>query len=219
MKHALIFGVNGFAEQMAYYLKRTPGAPEAVGFVVNRAYIGAPSFAGLPVFALETLSETHPPDRFGVYVCVGYSRMNQNRRQVYESLEALGYSVLSYIHPSAQVDARKIGTGTIALQNVVVDVGCELGDGNIIYNGSLVAHHTKLGNFNFVSVCTCVAGDVNINDHCFIGANATVRNGLYIADYTLVGAGVCVTKDTRPYDVIVNRRSYALENKTSLDFL
>lgn len=51
-----------------------------------------------------------------------------------------------------------------------------------------------------------------------IGNNATFKNKVAVADRTLVGAGAYITRDTRPEEVLVPPRSYALRDKSSADF-
>jgi len=85
-----------------------------------------------------------------------------------------------YKHPSADVQSKKIGTGTKIWQNVV------------ILNGSAVGKNC------------------NINCHCFvengayIGDNVTIKSGVYIwngisiEDNVIVGPNATFTNDIRP---------------------
>jgi sugar O-acyltransferase (sialic acid O-acetyltransferase NeuD family) len=221
MKKAFIFGQNDFAELLLHHIKHTADEPEICGFTVNNNYMLQPSqeFCGLPVISFENIVKDYPPGEYGIYVCVGYKHMNEGRRKVYKNLEDMGFSILSYIHPSAHIDVPKIGKGTIALQNVIIDAMCDIGKGNIFYPGSLLSHHCSIGNFNFFAVKSCIAGHVKIGDGCFFGAHSTVKNGISLGDQTLVGANAYVDKDTEPRTVVVPSRSFILEGKSSLNIL
>jgi sugar O-acyltransferase (sialic acid O-acetyltransferase NeuD family) len=220
-KKAVIFGINDFAEILLYQLRKDRNnQPEICGFTVNREYVPVqPVFCGLPVIAFEDLPLKFPITEFGVFVCIGYKRMNEGRRTIFEILNNLNYSILSFIHPSAQIDAEQIGKGTIIMQNTVIGEYCTMGDGNIFYPGSMLSHHSSIGNYNFFAVNACVAGHVSIGNSCFLGANSTVKNGVALADKTLVGANAYVVKDTEHESVIVPARSSVLSNKKSSDFL
>ncbi|GHU72378.1 hypothetical protein FACS189450_10050 [Spirochaetia bacterium] len=220
-KKAIIFGINDFAEILFYQLnKDANNLPEICGFIVNRKYLPVePLFCGLPVVAFEDLPLQFSAAEFGVFVCIGYKNMNEGRKKVFESLDSLGYDILSFIHSSAQIDTKQMGKGTIVMQNAVIGEYCAIGDGNIFYPGSMLAHHSSIGSYNFFAVNSCVSGHVSIGDCCFFGANSTIKNGITISDKTLVGANAYVAKNTESKSVIVPARSSILLNKTSSDFL
>jgi len=217
---AVIFGTNDFAATLLYHLKKNEiNQPKIYGFIVNKEYLPVqPLYCGLPVVAFEDLTIKFPPLEFGVFVCIGYKKMNENRQKVFKLLNELNYDILSFFHPSAQIEAAETGIGTIALQNVIIGEYCSIGDGNIFHACSMLAHHGQIGNYNYFAINACVSGRVSIGNFCFLGANSTVKDGITIGDKTLVGANAYVDKDTKPLSVIVPVKSHVLPGKTSLDF-
>jgi sugar O-acyltransferase (sialic acid O-acetyltransferase NeuD family) len=217
---AIIFGLNDFAATLLYQLKKDGiNQPKIYGFTVNKEHLpDQPLYCGLPVVAFEELKIRFSPLDFGVFVCIGFKRMNESRQKVFELIKNFNYDILSFVHPSAQVETTDIGIGTIALQNVIIGEYCSIGDGNIFHAGSMLAHHGRIGNYNYLAVNACVSGRVSIGNFCFFGANSTVKDGITIGDKTLVGANAYVDKDTEPLSVIVPAKSCALLGKTSLDF-
>lgn len=219
LNKALIFGITDFAELFFYHIcKDNPGC-EIVGFVADQAYLHHDHFFGLPTTCFENITTTYPADEFGVYVCIGYRGMNAYRRDVYGRLHAMGYTILSYFHHSAQVDAKSIGEGAIVLQNVLIDAYCSIGEGNVFYPGATLAHHCNIGNFNFFSPQCTIAGRVDVGDNCYFGVHSTVKNGVTIGDRTLAGAGAYVSKNTKQDSVVVPARSLILPDKKSTDFM
>lgn len=219
INQAFIFGANDFSELILSHLKNDRDAPEIVAFVVDRQYIQAEFYSGLPLIAFDEALHLLPAESFGVYVCLGYKRMNEGRRIVYKKLIESGYDILSFIHPTANVECERKGLGTIALSNVTIDRHCRIGDGNIFQIGAMVAHHTRIGDFNFFAPGACVTGQINIGDNCFFGANSTIKNGMTISDATLVGAGAYVASDTEVNSVILPSPSVSLKGRSSLEML
>jgi sugar O-acyltransferase (sialic acid O-acetyltransferase NeuD family) len=217
-KKSVIFGIGDFAELLYCHLnKNTNNTPMVCGFTMNQMYLSSQEFCGLPVVPFEDIVYQFPPDDYGVFLCVGYKEMNEGRRIIFESIKANGYNILSFIHPTAQINTMHIGEGTIAMPNSIVGEYCTIGKSNIFYHGSMVAHHSHVGDYNFFAVSSCVAGHVTVGNSCFFGAHSTVRNGLTIADHTLIGANAYVDKDTDPLSVIVPARSIKLDGISSMD--
>lgn len=215
MKKAIIFGTGVFPETLFYYLKQE----HICGFTVESKYRNGEIYCDLPLVDFESVEKTFPPDEYGIYICLGYKNMNSERERIFKLAKEKGYEILSYIHPSAVVNAKSMGIGNIILANAIVEPFCEIGDGNILKSGAHIAHHTKVGNYNFFAVSCVVAGSVNIGCNCFFGANCTVKNRINIKPYTLVGAGCYVSKDTEPFGVYVPARSVLLPDKKSTDML
>jgi len=219
MQKAIIFGATDLAEILYNHLIRTPDSPEIHAFAVDAEYWKGGAFCGLPVVSSADCAKQYPPVEYGVYICVGYSGMNRRRHELYDWHKEQGYSILSYVHPSAQIYSDKIGIGTIAFANVLLDVKSQIGDGNIFYPGCNISHHSAVGNFNYFSPEVCVCGHCVIENYCFLGANSTVKDKTSVADKSLVGACAYVAKNTERASVIAPLRSIVFKDKTSLDFL
>ena len=208
----LVFGTGDLAEMLFSNLQKEGIEVSAFLLTVE----GDAKFCGKPVVPLRQATKLYPPGEYGVYICIGYKRMNMGRKKVFDEVSALGYPVLSYIHPTAQISGS-YGVGIIAFQNVSVDFGAHMGIANILYPYTVVSHHTVIEDFNYFAPCSCVAGRVKIGSFCFIGANATLRDHISISDYSLLGAGCYVDSDTEPYAVVVPTRSLTLSGRKSID--
>lgn len=217
MEKAIIFGADQFAE-ILYYFLRQEDKVEVLAFVVDKQYRKSDAYMGLPLVDFETVEQIYSPAEFGVYIALGYTNMNTVRETKYREVREKGYRILSYVHPSSVINAKSVGDGLIAMENVTIGYDCQIGDGNVFWANAHVAHHTKMGDFNFFTISVAVAGNIIIGNNCFFGNNCTIKNGIYIADKTLIGAGCYLDKDTHPYEVHVPYRSICLSGKRSTDF-
>lgn len=217
MKKAIIFGTEQYSEMLLSLLNKD-SIYKVAAFTVDRKYIKCDTFLDLPVVPFEDIEEVYNPDEYGIFVCIGYTNMNLVREEKVKRAMEMGYEILDYVHPTAIVQAKKMGIGNIVMEGAIIGQGCEIGDGNIFWPMSHVAHHTKVGNYNFFTISCAIAGNINIHDYCVFGNNCTVKNGVDIANFTLIGAGAYISKSTEEKGVYVPPRSYKLEGKTSIDF-
>lgn len=218
MKYFIV-GNGDFAIMLQRYLKNTRDIC-IEGFTVQKEIINAETINGLPVISTEEMVNIHHPDDCKLILGIGYRNMSRIKESEYHRYTKLGYDFINYIHPSAIIEKDVVlGRGNNIFEGVIIQSGVKMGDANHIYGGAMVAHDTEMGNFNFVSVKSCIAGCTKIGNNCFFGANSTVRDHLAIADYTLVGAGTYLSRDSEPYQVIVEPKSYVLEGKSSLEFI
>lgn len=218
MNKIVIFGIEKFAE-MIYSLLQEQEENCVYGFCIDMKYMPAQKEKyGLPIVPFEEIQDFFPASEFSVIFCIGYTDMNRLRKARMETALKLGYQVIGYTHPTAIIQAEKVGIGNIFMEGVICGQNSQIGDGNIFWPMAHVAHHTCVGSYNFFTISSVVAGNIKIADYCIFGANCTVKNGVNIAEGTLVGAGAYISKDTEPWSVYAPPRTYKLEGKKSTDF-
>lgn len=220
MKKAIIFGTDQFAEVLYYFLNQPDekNKVEVSAFTVDKKYLNQTTYCGLPVIEFEQIEKYYPPEEYGIFICLGYTKMNEIRQVKFKEAKEKGYNILSYCHPTASVYAESMGEGNIIMENVTIGAFCRIGTGNVFWANAHIAHHTKMGDFNFFTISVAVAGNINIGNNCFFGNNCTIKNGINISDRTLIGAGCYLSKDTEPDGVYVPARSVQLTDKKSMDF-
>lgn len=223
MKKVIIFGIDQFAELLTHFLEQEKKY-EIAAYTVERPYIDTLSIQrnkavgyNYLVVPFDEIEKHCPPEQYEMFICIGYNKMNNTRKRIFEEAAARGYRILSYIHPTATVLTEDIGEGTIVMERAVIGAFVKMGKGNVFWADAHVAHHTVIGDFNFFTISTAVAGNISIGNNCFFGNNCTIKNGIRIADYSLIGAGCYVSRSTEPYSVHVPVRSVVLEGKSSLD--
>ena len=93
MKDIVIFGAQEFAEIAHYYFTHDSDR-RVVAFTVDGDYMDAPLFEGLPVVPFEEVAERYPPSRNGMFVAIGYERVNRLRAAKSPVYETARRSVL-----------------------------------------------------------------------------------------------------------------------------
>ena len=191
-----MFGINPLSERIAYYIDcgESVNPLSVKGFVIDDDYYGTDNFAGKKVYryseAKEKLLQTT-----AVIICIGYTKMNENRKKIFYRLRDDGWDIESFISAQAVIHTDKIGTGNIFLCKSLIEYKSTLGDCNI-FDSAHLGHHSRVGNFNFFCYSAVTGGNINVGDCCFIGMNSTIRNGITLLNKTLIGAGCYISRDT-----------------------
>lgn len=103
MKQPLVIFGLGDIGQLAHYYFSTDSNYEVVAFTVDAEYITTTKFCGLPVVPFEEVTSTYSPVMHEIFVALGYSKLNQLRKEKYLAAKALGYPLASYVSASATV--------------------------------------------------------------------------------------------------------------------
>lgn len=120
------------------------------------------------------------------------------RKQVSDSLTAVGGRIPSIIHPSARVSRF----ATIAEQGVIIGDSVELqsdvvvGDNVIIRSDVTVCHNTTIESDVFVGPKALVGAYIVVGEYAYIGQGSILVSGKVksIGENSLIGAGALVTK-------------------------
>lgn len=105
---------------------------------------------------------------------------------------------INCIHPSAIVEAKRLGHGNLVCPNAVVHVDASIGNCTIINTGSIVEHDCWVDNFTQISPNATLCGYVRIGENCFISAGCTIIPKIVVGDNSIVAAGSVVTEDVPP---------------------
>ncbi|WP_066495542.1 acyltransferase [Abyssisolibacter fermentans] len=110
-----------------------------------------------------------------------------------------------------------IGTNCKIGKNVFIDHDITIGDNVKIQNNVNIYHGVIIEDDVFLGPSMTFTNDMfpRSNNHDFkvvstkvskgasIGANATIICGVNIGEYSMIGAGAVVTKDVKPYSIVV----------------
>ena len=207
MSRLVLFGAGDIA-RLAHFYFSTDSPYEVVGFAVDRAYRDADTLCGLPVVASDEVAERFPAADHAMFVALSYTRMNAVRRQKYDEMKRLGYSLASYISSRCSFLTREpVGDNLFILEDNTVQPFVTIGDNVTLWSGNHIGHDSRVGSHTFISSHVVVSGHVRIGESCFIGVNATLRNAIAIGDRSLIGAGAVIMKDTAPGSVYLGARS------------
>ena len=194
-KQVVIFGLGDFA-QVAYVYLSEDSDYEVVAFTVHERYIETPTLLGLEVVPFERLEERFPPDRYAIFVAVGFSRLNRSRTDVYHECKRRGYSLISYVSSRAlHFKDLEPGDNCFIFEGNVIQPFVRIGNNVVVWCGNHIGHHVVIEDNCFIASHAVIAGRVRIGANCFVGVNATIRDGVTIGRDCVLGAGALVVKD------------------------
>lgn len=214
MARLIIFG-TGVVARMANFYFRTDSEHEVVAFAVDTEYKQGDRFEGLPLVDSTVLTTQYPPGEYGMFVALGYGRMNRARAEKYEQMKAAGYDLVSYISSRCTyLSESPPGDNCFILEDNTIQPFVTIGNDVILWSGNHVGHDAVIEAHCFIASHVVISGFVRIRPYCFIGVNATLRDAIDIGESTLVGAGSIIMKNTREHSVYVPERT-PLFKKTS----
>lgn len=215
MNKILVFGDSAFAEHI-YYQFTTFSDSEVVAFVVDKKYRTKSILCDLPVIDFEGVEALYPPEQYKFFVAMGYTGLNALRETKCAQVKALGYNLVSFIHPTCIIAPNvTIGENCMLLENTVVQPFAKIADNVFVWAASIICHHSQIGAHTFIASHVCVNGNVVIKNNCFIGANATIRNDIEIQAFCIIGAGCTILESTQAKQVYVANKSRLLDIPSS----
>jgi sugar O-acyltransferase (sialic acid O-acetyltransferase NeuD family) len=196
MAKVVIFGCGRGADTAFRYLSRD-SPHEICGFTVDAEFLREESFHGLPVVEYESVGSRFPPDRFEMFVPLGFQNMNRLRAERYFDAKRRGYRFISYVnsHHYALEDPR-IGENCFILDGQIFNLDVSIGDNVTIWSGNHIGDRTVVGSHVWISSHVTLAGDVTIGDYSFLGVNSCVSNRVTVAPRTFIGAQALISQDT-----------------------
>lgn len=196
MKKVVIFGI-GDAAQLAHYYFTRDTVHEVIAFCVDRDYVPSEAmFCGLPVVPFEELHILYPPCEYVLFVALGYSKVNELRREKYEAVKAIGYELISYVSSKATIlNDGRIGDNCFILEDNTIQPFVTIGNNVTLWSGNHIGHHSTISDHCFLASHIVVSGHVTLGEACFIGVNATFRDHITVGNQCVVGAGTLILSD------------------------
>ena len=196
-----MFGAGDYARVASVYLDKH-GEHHVAAFTVDGAFMQDGELLGKPVIAFEDLVRSHPPERVKLLVAIGFSGLNERRREVYERCKGLGYNFVTYIDPRAhRSDELEVGENTFIFEANVLQPFVRIGNNCVLWSGNHIGHDSTIEDHCFIASHVVISGNCSIGRSSFIGVNATIRDRVKVAPRCLIGAGAVILKDTEEGDV------------------
>jgi sugar O-acyltransferase (sialic acid O-acetyltransferase NeuD family) len=193
----VLFG-TGYVTRFLLFMFRHDSPYEVVALTVDGQHVTEPEVFGLPVLPFEDLPSSHPPDRFGMFVALGYTHVNRLREEKCRAARAQGYELVSHVSPRASTwPGLELGDNCYIMDECIIHPFVTIGDDVIAWSGVHIGHGSVIGDNVFLASRALVAGGVTVGANSFIGANATIRHRVAVGRETVVGAGAVITKDTQ----------------------
>ena len=204
-KGLIIFGIGKIAEVVYYFAKEECNF-DVVAFCVDKEYIQANTFKGLPLVPFEQVKEYYPPERYDVFVAVGYQDLNRLREK--KCIEAInkGYQLVNVISSGIPRDL-KFGWNCFIMPPAIIHPCIKIGNNVFIWSGAMVGHHSIINDHCWLTSCCNVSGNVQIGANTFLAVNATIGHSVRIGKNCFLGANTLVTKDLEDEKVVIEESS------------
>ena len=194
-KAVVVVGIGDFARIARYYIEND-SEHRVVAHAVSASMLTEKEFHGLPLVSFEDLPRTHPPSEHLLQIGIAYSRINLNRRQMFEAGQAMGYDFLTYVCSKAITwPDLSVGAGSFVFEANVIQPFVKIGSDTVLWSGNHIGHDSTIGNHVFIASHVVVSGNCRVGDNTFIGVNATLRDGITIGANCVIGAGTLVLAD------------------------
>ena len=202
MQRVIVYGAGGFSE-IFYHEACMYGAIEIVAFTVDRAYMVAEAFCGLPVVPFEEVVTLFPPEEYGMLVVTSPRRFRV-RKEMYLKAKERGYTLANYISPRAIVEPGvRMGDNNIIFSDVFIGHHAVLGNDNIIRQKVYLGHQSEVKDHNVIVAGCTLGGCSKIGNLSFFGLGMVGRDGVTYGEEAFVGLGSVVTKDVDDYATVV----------------
>lgn len=199
---------NTKAAEIIYGYLLSDARYNVVAFSVDAEFISENTKFGLPVVDFQFLEEKYDPKHYQIALGVGYKKINQIRALFYEKSKEKGYSILTYIHPSAVVNnTAKIGEGSMILSNSVIEPYAILEENILIWSNCTIAHHSKVESHVWIASNSVISGSAIIKQYTFVGVNVTISNEVVVHEKNIIGARCLITKNTNENEVYLERNA------------
>ena len=215
----VIFGAGEMAH-IAFEYFTFDSDYEVVAFVVDDQFATTSTFLDLPLISTSDFLTEYNKSEFTLFIALTATRMNQDRKRVYEYFKKLDYRFASYISSKAFVWRNAvIGENTFIFENNVIQPFVTIGDNCVLWSGNHIGHRSEISDHVFLSSHVVVSGYCKIGQSSYFGVNSTIHNNVEIAERCLVGAGATITKSTLPDLVYVGSPARAVPNKKSSEIV
>jgi sugar O-acyltransferase (sialic acid O-acetyltransferase NeuD family) len=201
MKKVVIFGTSIFAELVYHYL--THDSPfEVVAFTANKNFIDKKQFKELQIHPFETIEKKFPPDKYCMFIAIGYQTMNKPREKIYFQAKEKGYELLTYVNSKvSEFGEYEIGDNCFIFENNVIQPFVKIGNNVIMWSGNHIGHGVEIGDNCYISSHVVIAGFTKIGKNCFLGINSTIRDEVKIGKENIIGAGSIILNDTKDREI------------------
>ena len=125
-------------------------------------------------------------------------------RQKFFEIASRSFRMVSLVHPSACVSRHAVlGTGTLVMQNVVVNADAIVGDDCLLNVACCVAHDCRVGSHVHLAPAVQLGGWSSVGDSVFCGTAAVVLPRVAVGNSAVCGAGSVVLRNVVEGDTVV----------------
>ena len=213
-KRVVIFGVGELAELAHFYFTNDSNF-EVCGFTIDKNLIIDDDFKGLPIVDYENVCNIFPPTEYHMFIAIGYSNLNKNRREIYEDAKKKGYNLASYVSSkSTSWPGLEVGENTFIMEDNSIMPFCKIGNNVLVWVNSMLAHHMIIKDHVTIASHCSIGGKVVIEEMAFIGQNSSIRDNVKIGKGAVIGTAANVVKDVDNYTLMIGNPAKPINANT-----
>ncbi|HPF40601.1 MAG TPA: acetyltransferase [Phycisphaerae bacterium] len=215
MDEVVIFGAGGHGRVVLDILAQAQSYTP-IGFLDNNVQLHDRRVDGLKVLGgVAHAAELYAKGVRRAIIAIGD---NGVRRDIARRVEALGFELVSAIHPSARLATNvTLGKGLVIAAGALVCAHAQIGDYAILNTGCIIDHESMIGMAVHICPGVRLAGHVVAESGAFVGIGATVIQNVRIGFEAIVGAGAVVVKDVEPMTTVVGVPAQPTKDAPSAD--
>ena len=201
MEKVIIYGNKAVARGLYYNLKYFSDY-EVVGFTVDREYLDGNRLLELPVFPFDIITTVFPPDKYKMFIAVGYVKNNKIRKDIYFRSKEMGYQLINFISPRSIIHPETaLGDNCYIGHNAIISPDAKIGNNVTIADSCTIAHDVVIDDHCFITDGVYVAGGVSIGSCSYLGLCSIIRNKVSIGRECVIGAGAIILGNTEDRSV------------------
>lgn len=190
----IVIGAGGHAKVIIDIIEKQ-GQVRVACIVDDNPALKGTSLLGYPVAGMQS-ELLAIPEAGGLDCAVIAIGNNDIRARAAAWLRGHGYSLVTVIHPSAQVGRNvTIGAGGVLMAGTVINPDTRIGENVIVNTGATVDHDCIVGKEVHVAPGSHICGGVSIGDGTLVGAGSVVVPNIRIGKNVTIGAGSTVIRD------------------------
>ena len=210
-KKLVIFGTGELAELSHFYFTND-SEYEVVAFCLDEEFINSKIHLNLPIVNYKEIEKIYPIENYELFIAIGYSKLNENRREKYLDSKLKGYKLASYISSkSSYWPSLVIGDNTFIMESNTIMPFCKIGNNVLIWVNNDIAHHMVIEDHVTITSHCAIGGNVIIKEQSFIGLNSTIRNNIVIGKCSIIGAATNVTRDIKDFSLVMGNPAKSRE--------
>lgn len=193
-RNLIIVGTSETAERI-YGFVRMYELYNIIGFAVDKEYIQAQEFMGLPIYELEKIEDVVKEKDALLFVAIFWNNLNSDRRHLYERLKARKLEFANIISPTAVIRGKINGDNNWINDYVIIQSGVEIESDVFIMDTAIVGNQAKVLSHSFVAVSSIIGGASVIGEQCFVGINAVVFDSATVGNKCIIGACTAIKRN------------------------
>lgn len=202
-KNIIIFGVGELAELANFYFSNDSNY-KVCAFTLDAQYVEADTYLGLPLINFDIVQLHYSPEEYDMFVAIGYSKLNENRKVKYFEAKEKGYNLASYVSSkSTSWKGLEVGENTFIMEDNTIMPFSKIGNNVLIWVNNIIAHHMIIEDHVTVTSHCAIGGNVIIKEQAFIGLNSTLRNNILIGRGAIVGASANIVGDVKDFSIML----------------